>query len=600
MQLRTLEILAPAKNKEIGIAAIDCGADSLYIAGPSFGARESAGNPVSEIASLKDYARKFGVKVYGVLNTILYDNEFPEALEIAWSLYHAGCDALIIQDLGLLKCNLPPLPLFASTQTNIRTPQQAVFLEQLGFSRLILARELSLTQIKEIRETTSVSLESFVHGALCVSYSGQCYMSSRVTGRSGNRGECAQLCRNLYTLEDNMGRVLVKDKPLLSLKDLDMGRKIPELVAAGITSFKIEGRLKDASYVKNVVRYYRKVVDDFISSNKGYIKASFGTLHGGFSPDLSCTFNRGYTTLFADGLRGKWNSGDVASSTGELVGRVRSPYKDKRGEISFLCDSSVELSNGDGLCFVDARGAVGGARVNVVKGKRVSLFQGSVPVEGALVYRNYNRLFEKELEKNMPLRLVDVSLRVKCEDSVLRVEAEDEAGVSVSLDKHTDASPALNTALARDLVYKQLSRRSGHFNFVVKEYITDKELFFAASFLNGIRREVAAILEKSEIKPPVGAVLKRAEYYTERVDYHENIANSKAKELYLESGVEDVSMAFELQPPDEAELMRCKYCIKAQLDLCGAALHEPLWLVNNGRRYRVEFDCKNCEMVIFG
>jgi putative protease len=600
VQLRKLEILAPAKNREIGIAAIDCGADSLYIAGPSFGARESAGNPVSEIASLKDYARKFGVKIYGVLNTILYDSELAEAVEIAWSLFRAGCDALIIQDLGLLKCNLPPVPLFASTQTNIRTPEQAVFLEQLGFDRLILARELSLRQIREIREKTTVQLESFVHGALCVSYSGQCYMSSRVTGRSGNRGECAQLCRNLYTLEDNQGRVLVKDKPLLSLKDLDMSGKIPELVAAGVTSFKIEGRLKDISYVKNVVRYYRQVVDDFISSNEGYVKASSGSLHGGFSPDLSRTFNRGYTTLFADEVRGKWNSGNVAVATGEFIGRVKSPVKNNKGEVSFLCDTFVELSNGDGLCFVDSGGAAGGARVNVVNGNRITLFQGSVPVEGALIYRNYNRLFEKELEKNMPLRLVNVSLRVRCEDSLLCVEAESESGVEASVEKQVDASPARNSALARDSVYRQLSKRSGHYNFVVKEYITDNELFFSASFLNGIRRDLAAELEKNDTPPPVGAHLKKARYHKSSADYRENIANSRAAELYLESGVDDISMAFELQPPDEAELMRCKYCVKAQLDLCGAELQEPLWLVNNGTRYRVEFDCKNCEMVIFG
>ena len=269
MQLRELELLAPAKNRDIGIAAIDCGADSLYIAGPSFGAREAAGNSVSDVAQLAAYGRKFGAKVYMVINTILYDNEIDKAVRLAHQAYDAGCSALIIQDLGLLKAGLPPLPLFASTQTNIRTAEQAMFLESLGFERLILARELSLEQIAEIRKATTIELESFIHGALCVSYSGQCYMSERVAGRSANRGACVQACRSKFDLKDGSGKILLRDKALLSLRDLNLGDFIPQLANAGISSFKVEGRLKNISYIKNVVRFYRTLIDNFIEKDGG-------------------------------------------------------------------------------------------------------------------------------------------------------------------------------------------------------------------------------------------------------------------------------------------------------------------------------------------
>ncbi|MBQ3176142.1 MAG: U32 family peptidase, partial [Bacteroidales bacterium] len=262
-----LELLAPAKNKDIGIAAIDCGADAVYIAGPKFGARESAGNSFSDIAELASYAHKFGAKVYMVVNTILYDNELEEAQKSISKAWEIGCDAVIVQDLSVLKMDLPPIPLFASTQTNIRTTEQAKFLESLGFQRLILARELSLEQISDIKKSVGADIETFVHGALCVSYSGQCYLSQKLTGRSANRGACAQACRSLYTLIDSSGKVLLKDFPILSLKDFNLSERIPELVKAGVTSFKIEGRLKNVSYIKNIVRLYREKLDLFLAEN---------------------------------------------------------------------------------------------------------------------------------------------------------------------------------------------------------------------------------------------------------------------------------------------------------------------------------------------
>ena len=307
-----LELLAPAKNKSIGIAAIDCGADAVYIAGPRFGAREAAGNTLADIAELVDYAHKFGAKVYMVVNTILYEDELQQARETIIEAHKIGCDAIIVQDLAIMEMDLPPIELFASTQTNIRTPQQARFLESLGFSRLILARELSLEQIAAIKEATNVPLESFIHGALCVSYSGQCYLSQKITGRSANRGGCAQACRTNYTLADSTGREvkdasgnpLAKDIPVLSLKDFNLSGYIPQLVEAGITSFKIEGRLKNESYIRNTVLLYRRKIDEFLKNNSRYKRASYGYCHGGFTPNPSATFNRDYTTLFIDGRRG--------------------------------------------------------------------------------------------------------------------------------------------------------------------------------------------------------------------------------------------------------------------------------------------------------
>lgn len=622
MQLSELEILAPAKNREIGIAAINCGADSLYIAGPAFGAREAAGNSLQEIELLTKYAHKFGSKVYMVINTILYDNEIEQATALAKRAYEAGCDALIIQDLGLLKTKLPPIPLFASTQTNIRTPEQAVLLESLGFQRLILARELSLEQIKEIRAQTTIELESFVHGALCVSYSGQCYMSSRVTGRSGNRGECAQLCRNNYNLVDSKGRVLVNNRPLLSLKDLNLAEYIPQLALAGITSFKIEGRLKDASYVKNVVRYYRSIVDSFIeslanSSNKEQIKfekASYGTLYGGFVPRPKSTFNRGYTSLFVNGERASWNSGAVAKQSGEFLGRIERLSKDKQGNIEFTHNSSQSLTNGDGLCIVSPSGDVSGLRVSIANGNRVITNQKflskekTLLVKGSKIYRNFNKEFERELEVNMPERLLSVAVSFVSNGNKLRLTAISEDGREAQLLRENSFEVARDYR-AKERTIAQLEKKSGIYKFGIKEYKIDIQRFYPISFLNECRRELASLLDEQNpiLKP--NSKIKRCEQKINVklnsplkgsiIDYRGNVANSLAKELYVELGAKRVDAAFEVSPPKEIELMRSKYCIKYELGICSHN-QDQLFLENNGRKFKLGFDCKRCEMIIFG
>jgi len=623
VQLRELEILAPAKNIDIGIAATDCGADALYIAGPSFGAREAAGNSVKDIEKLVKYSHRFGTRVYMVINTILYDNEIEKARDLAAKAYDIGCDALIIQDLGLLKAGLPPTPLFASTQTNIRTSEQAKNLESLGFKRLILARELSLEQIAEIRSNTTVELESFIHGALCVSYSGQCYMSSRVTGRSGNRGECSQMCRSVWNLLDNKGEIIVKERPILSLKDLNLSDYIPALARVGITSFKIEGRLKGESYVKNIVRFYRGVVDNFLESDKSYKASSFGKLYGGFTPRPESTFSRGYTSLFIDGERGEWNSGESAKSRGEYIGRVIKSKPDSRGNLSFRYDSQSKIENGDGLIIIPRSGQPVGIRASSVVANEVFTNEKATIAAGSEVYRNYNQIFEKELQTNMPRRLITVKLNFERDPFYTEIIATSEDGRSCEVKIENSFDVARDQILAKEVLYRQLEKSAGIYKFEITSYKSvnanneDELLFYPAAVLNELRRDVAGKLDNMEIydhkrdaveerfsdkkiKPSADNIFKGR-----KADYKDNISNALSRELYHELGAEITGDAFELSAPAGVELMRCKYCIKYELGTCPSEgsrvkYNEPLWLENGGRRFKVTFDCKNCEMVIFG
>ncbi len=607
MQLRELEILAPAKNRDIGIAAIDCGADALYIAGPSFGAREAAGNPMSHIAELAGYAHKFGAKVYLTLNTILYDSEIEKAVKIAREAYESGCDALILQDTGLLQTNLPPIPLFASTQTNIRTVEQAKLMEALGFSRLILARELSLEQIREIRESCTADLESFVHGALCVSYSGQCYMSSRITGRSGNRGECAQPCRSDYNLLDSKGNVIVKDKPLLSLKDLNLSGYIPKLAEAGISSFKIEGRLKSKSYIKNIVRYYRSVVDNFLESDSSFMQSSMGKLYGGFTPRPQTTFNRGYTKLFIDGTRSLWNSGEIAKSVGEYIGKVETVSSDKRGNLVFTYSSEERIGNGDGLCFITPKGQVTGIRASLSQGKTVFTNDKVTLPAGSSLYRNYNHSFEKELESNMPKRMIEVKVRFVYNDGKTIVTGVREDGKEVNYCPEGNFEAARDKDAAIESIKRQIEKSWGIYKFKLESIDADDVLFYPSSALNLARRSIAELFDSQPVSAQhhKGTKIKGDLLKGKTLDYRANVANSLSRGLYEKLGAVSVADAFEITPPGEAELMRCKYCIKFELGTCpseGSKIryNEPLYLENSGKRFRLEFDCKRCEMVIFG
>ena len=620
--MRYLELLAPARNADIGIAAIDCGADAVYIAGPEFGARKAAGNSIEDIRRLCGYAHRFGVRIFLTLNTILYDNELEAAKKLLREAEEAGVDAIIAQDPAVWK--MTSLPVHASTQCAIRTPESALFYESLGSSRLVLERQMSLEQIRKIREAVGCELEFFVHGALCVCYSGQCYMSERIDRRSANRGECIQACRSLYDLVDGSGKVLVKDKALLSLKDYNLRSRLEDLADAGICSFKIEGRLKSVSYVRNVVRAYSIALDNLVAKNPGYYsRSSFGRCEGGFSPDLDKTFNRSYTKLFIDGSRGKWSSMDAPKSVGEEIGTVASinrapgrlPANAGRMEVFVKFDNpALFLRNGDGFSFVSKdHNEIVGFRGDVCRGAFISTRNVPELYVGARLFRNLDSAFEKELDSNLPVRLIPVSLdiTIRSEGGVysLGIKALSQDGREVSFEQEAGSVLAANPSRMRDMFFSQLEKVSGMYSFTLdglhNEELGAKMPFLPFSAINGIRRECASRLDRMPLKaiplyhaagPAVPAEISG------QVTYKSNVANTVTEKIYADAGAESVERAYEITHRPGAELMRTKYCIRYELGMCPVHQHatppEHLNLLNNGKRYSLSFDCARCEMTV--
>ena len=600
--MTSLELLAPARTAEIGIAAVDCGADAVYIAGPAFGARQAAGNSVEDVERLCRYAHRFGVRVFATVNTILYEEDLPAARELVKDLEAAGVDALIVQDPAVLE--MSTLPLHASTQCAIRTPEKARFLESLGYGRLVLERQLSLEQIKAISAAVEAEIECFVHGALCVCYSGRCYLSEYLTGRSANRGACAQPCRSLYDLEDASGKVLVKNKALLSLRDFNLLTRLEELADAGVTSFKIEGRLKGESYVRNVVKAYSEALDALVERYPDrYCRASFGRVKGGFTPSLDKTFNRGYTQLFLDGTRGPWSSMDAPKSMGEYIGTVARLTPD--GLVINPASEDVILSNGDGLAFVAPDGGVAGFRADVCTGNAIRCKQPEGLREGIRLYRNISAAFEKELERGKPQRELDVQLIVEMKDGQIAVTAVSEDGRKAVEQVAAPQDPARDPLRMLDTLSAQLNKRSGHYTFFVKSLALYGDLpFMGAAFLNAIRRTLA---EKLDAQPVPVRPLRRGTVnptvpVPEQLSYKSNVANSVTTRLYTERGADRIEPAYELTRREGVELMRSKYCIRHELGLCprqGKAVKaEPLFLRNGKERLCVRFDCAVCEMTV--
>lgn len=622
--MKFLELLAPARNADIGIAAIDCGADAVYIAGPAFGARQAAGNSMEDIRRLTEYAHRFGARIFLTLNTILFDDELAEVERLLAEAKSAGVDAIIAQDLAVWK--LTDLPVHASTQCAIRTPEKARLYEGIGTSRIVLEREMSFEQIKAVRDSVDCELEFFVHGALCVCYSGQCYMSERIAGRSANRGECIQACRSLYDLVDEAGNVIVRNKALLSLKDYNLKDRLQDLAEAGICSFKIEGRLKSISYVRNVVRAYSSALDELVAANpEKFRRASFGRSEGGFTPDLNKTFNRGYTQLFLDGKRsGNWSSMDAPKSIGEEIGTVISI--EKATMTVRMKNPSDRLHNGDGFSFLaKGRGEIIGFRGDVCQGNRITcrnVVQGLYP--GAKLYRNLSSAFEKELDSNLSVRTipvsVDISVRHKQQYS-LKINAVSQDGRSVVLEREAGDRAAENTERMRGMFSTQISKATGIYSFTLRTLdAPDGSLpFLPASALNAIRRDLAADLEetpcraipmkagRADRQQDLSKVLDIQETTSDGIHltYKANIANHIARETYLSLGATQADDAFEISHRPDAELMRTKYCIRHELGLC--PVHQPtgkvnpsahLYLINNGKRYTLSFDCAHCEMVI--
>lgn len=616
--MTALELLAPARNADIGIAAIRSGADAVYIGGPSYGARKAAGNSIEDILRLCAEAAKYRVRIFITVNTLCEnDQERTEVVRMMASLKDKGISAFIIQDCTLLPLLQEKGPwkeeFHASTQCAIRTPERALELCKLGFHRLILERQLSLETIRAIRKAVpaEVDLEFFVHGALCVCYSGDCYLSEYLTGRSANRGECAQPCRNMFDLVDGSGRTLLKNKPILSLKDLSLIGRLSELAAAGVISFKIEGRLKNESYVKNVVRSYSDALDALTAANPDtYVRSSLGKVSGGFTPDLDKTFNRGYTDLFLAGTKGDWNSGDAAKGMGEYIGTIQ----DIRPAGTSLLKvkvrpagqntAALSLHSGDGLCFVEKNGRTIGSRAETATGLEFTCKKVDGMAAGMKLWRNRDNEFEKQLEKNQPRRMIPVRATFSCMDGYLNICAQVVQGssspdctkdfpgtiaTSISLPL-SDYPMAENQARMKEMLAGQFSKASDIFSFSAdtSAIMQDSPLpLLGAAQLNGIRRELAQDLAEKILHAGI-----QTKASTGTTTAAKGIPQLPERSTLVHKRIPE-------------ELMRTKYCVLHQWGMCPKQTGEAsdfakngLFIMNNGKKLRLVFDCRNCEMVV--
>lgn len=597
--MKKIELLAPARDLECAIAAVNCGADAVYIGAERFGARAAAGNSLSDIARLSAYSARYKVKVYAALNTLLTAKEMPAARKLAFKLWEAGVSALIIQDVGLLEGELPPIPLIASTQTHNSSPEKALFLEKAGFKRIILARELTLEEIKKIREKTSIELEFFVHGALCVSYSGQCYMSFAIGGRSGNRGECAQPCRKTYKLKDSSGRTILSGKHPLCLKDLNLSRRLEDLIDAGITSFKIEGRLKDSDYVKNTVSFYRRELDKIIA-RKGLAKSSLGRSYTGFEPDLSKTFNRGYTEYFIGSAEDDPSSPDSPKFIGEKIGIAQNV---KSG--SFELKGTTQLRQGDGITYFDKNGRLTGNLVNGIKDGIVYADKLSGLNNGALIYRNMDSAFIKSLRSQDCHRKLGVQLELRETETGFSLMAISESGVSIEIHKAMAKKQALKKEKANKAITDALSRLGESIYYLEKfSNKLSEPYFIPLSILNEMRREAVSELEKKEGKferENVKIKPNSFPYPEKELDFRGNVLNPDAEKFYRRHGIEKISAAAEGGGDISGKpLMISRFCVRKKFIGCKKGKAEPLFLEDSqGHLFRLEFDCEKCLMKLY-
>ena len=603
---RPIELLAPAKTADIGIEAVLHGADAVYIGGPCFGARAAAANSVNDIARLVDFAHRYEARVYVTLNTLLYDDELKLAERLIAELYRVGVDALIVQDMGVLRLDIPPIALHASTQTDNRTVEKVRFLYDAGFSRVVLARELSGEQIRTIAEMVPVELEVFVHGALCVSYSGQCYLSRALSGRSANRGECAQYCRLPYTLLDADRRPLIRDKHLLSLKDMNRTDRLEALLDAGATSLKIEGRLKELSYVKNVTAWYRRRLDEIFERRPEYRAASSGRVELSFEPMPQKSFNRGFTRYFFDGRPDKdMGSPDTPKSLGEPVGRVAQV----RGSVLKIQGSGA-LHNGDGLCFLNKKGVFEGFRVNRVEDAVVYPFEKLNISSGTLLYRNYDRLFEQALQKKSAQRRIPVDLRLYEIQDGFALKITDNSGRSAVVARDWGKEEARTPQIENQKA--QLSRLGDTcFEARSVDVLCSKEYFLPASLLADLRRETVdrmMLVRRLSYRPSRRREEGSALYPVSELDYLGNVSNASARAFYQAHGVKKIAPAYECEPVEGVALMFTRFCLKRQWGRCprenvrpqgGSVWKEPLFLQYRDTLLRLEFDCRLCQMRLY-
>lgn len=603
MTAKRIELLAPARDGPTARAAILCGADAVYIGAERFSAREAAGNTMSTIRQVTDFAHQYYARVYVALNTLLHDDELPAAEKIIRQLYDADVDGLIVQDVGLLELDLPPLPLIASTQMHNATAEKVRFWEEVGFSRVILARELTLEQIRQIRRETHIELECFIHGALCVGASGQCYMSYALGGRSGNRGQCAQPCRRLYSLKDRHGRTIAKDRHLLSLKDLSLSDHLEELIDAGITSFKIEGRLKDIPYVANTVGYYRQKLDPILS-RRDLWRSSSGSVHLNFQPNLEKSFNRGFTDYGLIGPAASIASMDTPKSTGEYVGTVT-----RVEESCFTLDTAHDLHNADGICFFDRQQNLDGTVVNRVDDRRIYPQKMHGIRKGQEIYRNFDYVFSRKLTGRAAERRIGISMLLQETPSGLILAGTDEDGNQVTVEIAGQRQPAQKKETARQTIRTQLTKLGNTiFECSDLQLRTADAYFLPVSQLNTAKRELVQRLlqaRKANRPHPTGGVRRNDVPFPEKhLTYTGNVLNAQAGAFYRRHGVETISPAAESGLDLSGQrVMTTKYCLRKELGLCpgtgSGSSAEPLVLLDeDGREYELHFRCGRCGMEI--
>jgi putative protease len=614
-----LELLSPAKNTEFGIEAINHGADAVYIGGPAFGARAKAPNTVADIERLVKHAHRYHAEVFVALNTIFHDNELAGVRELVQQLYEVEVDALIVQDMGLLQMDLPPIQLHASTQTDIRTVEKAVFLDQVGFSQIVLAREMDIATIKQVSKATSCNLEYFIHGALCVAFSGQCFISHAHTGRSANRGECSQECRLPYTLEDQKGRIIGKDKHFLSMKDNDQSTNLRALIDAGVSSFKIEGRYKDLPYVKNATAHYRLLLDEILEHYPEYQQSSAGKTIYTFSPQPEKTFNRSATDYFANGRQADIGAFDTPKFSGEELGKVT-----KVGKDFIEVNTEVELHNGDGVCFFDVHKALVGLRVNTVQSSSTycqRLYPNEMPADirnNTMIYRNRDHAFMRLLEKDSASRRIAVDMHFAERHDGFVLTVTDEQGFS-AVEKVTTEKHAANDAAKAEASLKENLAKLGNTDFVARDiHLQIQQTWFVpASVVNQLRRDAILQLEtirkQGYIRPPRRAATEPPALYPEdNLSFLANVYNQQARVFYQQHGVKIIAKAYEANEElGEVPLMITKHCLRYSHGLCpkeakgvigvqGTVTAEPMTLISGNDRYTLKFDCKPCEMHVMG
>ncbi|MDP3440636.1 MAG: U32 family peptidase, partial [Azonexus sp.] len=584
---------------------------AVYIGGPAFGARANAGNTLADIERLSRHAHRFNAKVFVALNTILRDDELDEARQMAWQAYESGADALIVQDMGLLEMDLPPIQLHASTQTDNRNPAKVKFLEDAGFSQVVLARELSMKEVAAIAAQTNVALEYFVHGALCVAFSGQCFISHAHTGRSANRGECSQACRLPYTLVDDKGKTITENQHLLSMKDNNQSNNVLALAQAGVSSFKIEGRYKDLSYVKNITAHYRTLLDEVLTGHPEFHRASSGHSTYTFTPQPEKTYNRGYTDYFANDRQDDIGAFDAAGFVGEAIGEVT-----EIGPNYFMVNAESDFNNGDGVCFYDAHAEVVGFRINRAEGRK--LFPVTIPeglTEGATLFRNHDQAFERALEKESAERLVSIQPLFAETPDGFALTLTDEDGISATVNlKNSENSGkeiAKNPERATATLIEQLGK-FGNTMFTAQpaELQLSQAWFLPTGAINALRREATEKLELARLaayqRPPrAEPAANPVPYPQEELTYLGNVFNAKARQFYEKHGVKLIADAYEAnEEKGMVSLMITRHCLRFSFNLCPKEVKhlkpDPMTLVNGSEKLILKFDCKACEMHVIG